>query len=91
MEVCYKCGDAADFLCPDCGSRICAAHMETRYPGRHHKDFRSNLMCPVCWLVKKVMLEENMLRVGKDGTVHPSGLKDDSHPTIFPVRAVKCL
>ena len=89
MEVCYKCGHDAEYLCLDCGTRICKSHMETRYPGPHHKNFTSNYMCPVCWLVKRVMLEENMLKVEKDGTVHPSELKDEGQPTIFPVRGVK--
>ena len=89
MERCYKCSNDADYICPDCGTRVCKSHMETRYPGPHHKNFTSNYMCPVCWLVKRVMLDENMLRVEKDGTVHPSKSDDSERHTIFPVRAVK--
>lgn len=87
METCYKCGDSADFICPDCGSRICSAHMESRYLGPHHKNFTSNQMCPVCWLVKRVMLEENMLKIETDGTLHPVKEDTSDRPTIFPVRA----
>lgn len=90
MEKCYKCNTDAEYICPDCGTKICRFHMETRYPGPHHKDFTSNLMCPVCWLVKRVMLEENMLKIDKDGTVHLSELKAERRHTIFPVRSVKC-
>ncbi len=89
METCYKCGHAADFICPDCGSRICKSHMESRYPGPHHKNFTSNYMCPVCWLVKRVMLEENMLKIEKDGSLHIVKEGAGDKPTIFPVKAVK--
>lgn len=90
MEACYKCGLDADFICPDCGSRICKAHMESRYPGPHHKNFTSNYMCPVCWLVKRVMLEENMMKMEKDGTIRSPERRAGKKPSIFPVRFSKC-
>lgn len=86
MERCYQCGDLADYICQDCGSRICRAHMEPRYPGPHHKNFTANYMCPVCWLVKRVVLDDRMLRVWKDGSVHQP---DGKQPSIFPVRTTK--
>ncbi len=61
MEVCYKCKRPADFICPDCGSKICKTHMELRYTGPN-RGFKSRYMCPVCWKVKRVVLNENMLR-----------------------------
>lgn len=33
METCYKCNRQADFICPECGSKICKYHMEFRYTG----------------------------------------------------------
>lgn len=61
MEVCCKCGRPADFICPDCGSKICKVHMEPRYTGPD-RGFKSRYMCPVCWKLKRVVLNENMLR-----------------------------
>jgi hypothetical protein len=61
MEACYKCGRPADFICPDCGSRVCKVHMELRYTGPN-RGFKSRYMCPVCWKLKRVVLNENMLR-----------------------------
>lgn len=90
MEACYKCACDADYVCPDCGSRICKAHMEPRYPGPHHKNFTSNFMCPVCWLVRRVMLEENMLKIEKDGSLRSAERLPGEKPSIFPVRHVKC-
>ena len=61
MEACYKCGRPADFICPDCGSKVCGVHMETRYAGPD-RGFKSRYMCPVCWKIKRVVLNENMIR-----------------------------
>ncbi len=61
MEACYKCGRPADFICPDCGSNICRVHMEPRYAGPD-RGFKSRHMCPVCWEIKRVVLNENMIR-----------------------------
>jgi len=61
MEVCYRCGGPADFICPDCGSKICKAHMESRYVGPD-RGFKSRYMCPVCWQVKRKVLNEEMIR-----------------------------
>jgi hypothetical protein len=60
MERCYQCGGPAVFICPDCGSKVCKAHMELRYAGPD-RGFKSRYMCPVCWKVKRVMLEQNMV------------------------------
>ncbi len=61
MEVCYKCGRAAEYICPDCGTKACKAHMELRYAGPD-RGFKSRYMCPVCWKVKKKMLNEQMIK-----------------------------
>lgn len=61
MEVCYRCGRTADFICPDCGTKICTAHMELRYVGPD-RGFKSRYMCPVCWKVKRKVLNERMIR-----------------------------
>ena len=61
MEKCYRCGQKADFICPDCGSKVCQTHMEQRYSGPD-RGFKSRHMCPVCWKVKRVMLNQNMVR-----------------------------
>jgi hypothetical protein len=61
MEVCYKCGKPADYICPECSKKFCRSHMEQRYSGPD-RGFRSRLMCPVCWKKKKVTLNENMIR-----------------------------
>lgn len=61
MESCYRCGGRADFICPDCGSKVCRSHMELRYTGPD-RGFKSRSMCPVCWKVKRVMLEQDMVR-----------------------------
>ena len=61
MEVCYKCGRNADFICPDCGSKVCRAHMELRYIGPN-RGFKSHYMCPVCWKIKHKVLNEQMIR-----------------------------
>lgn len=60
MERCYQCGGPAVFICPDCGSKVCNAHMELRYAGPD-RGFKSRYMCPVCWKVKRVMLEQDMV------------------------------
>jgi len=60
MEVCYKCGKAAEYICPDCGTKVCRAHMELRYVGPD-RGFKSRYMCPACWKVKKKMLQEKMI------------------------------
>jgi hypothetical protein len=60
MERCYQCGGPAVFICPDCGSKVCKAHMELRYAGPD-RGFKSRYMCPVCWKVKRVMLEQDMV------------------------------
>jgi hypothetical protein len=60
MEVCYKCGKQADYICPECGNKCCRSHMESRYSGPD-RGFKSRLMCPVCWKKKRVVLNENML------------------------------
>lgn len=60
MERCYQCGGTAIFICPDCGSKVCKAHMELRYAGPD-RGFKSRYMCPVCWKVKRVMLEQDMV------------------------------
>ncbi len=61
MEVCYKCGRAAEYICPDCGTKVCKAHMELRYVGPD-RGFKSRYMCPVCWKVKRKMLNEQMIK-----------------------------
>jgi len=61
MEVCYKCGRAAEYICPDCGTKVCKAHMELRYAGPD-RGFKSRYMCPVCWKVKRKMLNEQMIK-----------------------------
>ncbi|MBZ0156921.1 MAG: hypothetical protein K8I29_12025 [Alphaproteobacteria bacterium] len=60
MEVCYKCGKPADFICPDCGNKICRAHMEKRYAGPD-RGFKSRFMCPSCWKKKQVKLNQDMI------------------------------
>jgi hypothetical protein len=60
MEVCHRCSDPAEFICPDCGSKTCAAHMELRYSGPD-RGFKSRYMCPVCWKLKRVKLEQDMI------------------------------
>jgi hypothetical protein len=35
--------------------------MELRYTGPN-RGFKSRYMCPVCWKLKRVVLNENMLR-----------------------------
>jgi hypothetical protein len=61
MEVCHKCGRAAEYICPDCGTKTCTAHMELRYVGPD-RGFRSRYMCPVCWKGKRTMLNEQMIK-----------------------------
>ncbi len=61
MEVCYKCGRAAEYICPDCGTKVCKAHMELRYVGPD-RGFKSRYMCPVCWKVKRKVLNEQMIK-----------------------------
>jgi predicted RNA-binding Zn-ribbon protein involved in translation (DUF1610 family) len=60
MEVCYKCGRAADYICPDCGTKVCRAHMELRYVGPD-RGFKSRYMCPECWKGRRTMLNEQMI------------------------------
>jgi len=61
MEVCYKCGRAADYICPDCGTKACRAHMELRYTGPD-RGFKSRYMCPTCWKTKRKVLNEQMIK-----------------------------
>ena len=61
MEVCYKCGRAAEYICPDCGTKVCKAHMELRYAGPD-RGFKSRYMCPACWKVKRKVLNEQMIK-----------------------------
>ncbi|HXY55577.1 MAG TPA: hypothetical protein VEM40_12990 [Nitrospirota bacterium] len=61
MESCYKCGRAADFICPDCGTKACKSHMELRYTGPD-RGFKSRFMCPSCWKSKRVKLNQDMVR-----------------------------
>lgn len=61
MESCYKCGGAADFICPDCGTKACRNHMELRYTGPD-RGFKSRYMCPSCWKSKRVKLNQDMVR-----------------------------
>ncbi len=61
MEVCYKCGRAAEYICPDCGTKVCKAHMELRYAGPD-RGFTSRYMCPACWKVKRKVLNEQMIK-----------------------------
>lgn len=60
MEVCHKCRGRADYICPVCGTKTCRSHMELRYRGPD-RGFRSRYMCPKCWKVKQVMLNQNMV------------------------------
>jgi hypothetical protein len=60
MEVCYKCGRKADYICPDCSAKMCRSHMELRYAGPN-RGFRSRYMCPKCWKTKHKVLNENMV------------------------------
>ncbi|MCL4492399.1 MAG: hypothetical protein M1510_10985 [Nitrospirae bacterium] len=62
MEACYKCGGRADYICRECGTKMCKAHMELRYTGPH-RGFKSRYMCPKCWKKKQVVLNENMVKV----------------------------
>lgn len=88
METCYKCTRDADYLCPECGTKICKYHMEFRYTGLD-RGFRSRFMCPVCWLVKRVVPDDKMTRIreetGKDP--YPSTLWDTAFTP--PVRKKK--
>jgi hypothetical protein len=61
MEVCHQCGRAAEYICPDCGTKTCRAHMELRYAGPD-RGFKSRYMCPVCWKAKRRVLNEQMIR-----------------------------
>jgi hypothetical protein len=61
MEVCYLCGKAAAYICPDCGSKVCSSHMELRYAGPD-RGFKSRYMCPVCWKSKRKVLNEQMIK-----------------------------
>jgi len=61
MEVCYKCGRAAEYICPDCATKVCRSHMELRYVGPD-RGFKSRYMCPVCWQNKRKMLNEQMIK-----------------------------
>ncbi len=60
MEVCYKCGKKADYICPECDTKTCRAHMELRYIGPD-RGFKSRYMCPKCWKKKHRMLNQDML------------------------------
>lgn len=61
MEVCHKCKRPADFICPDCGTKTCKQHMELRYIGPD-RGFKSRYMCPVCWKIKRMVLNQNMVQ-----------------------------
>jgi len=60
METCYKCGRQADYICPDCHTKMCSSHAEKRYAGPN-RGFRSRYMCPSCWKKKHKVLNENMV------------------------------
>jgi len=60
MEQCNKCGQKADFICPDCGTKACKAHMELRYTGPD-RGFKSRYMCSTCWKNKRVKLNQDMV------------------------------
>ncbi len=60
MEVCHKCSRPADYICPDCGTKMCRTHAEKRYIGQD-RGFRSRYMCPKCWKTKHKVLNENMM------------------------------
>ncbi|VAX21158.1 hypothetical protein MNBD_NITROSPINAE04-1562 [hydrothermal vent metagenome] len=60
METCFKCGGNADFICPDCGTKMCWSHSERRYRGAD-RGFKSRFMCPKCWKTKRKVLNENMV------------------------------
>ena len=64
MDKCYKCEREADYACPECKSNICKYHMEFIYTGLD-RGFRSRFMCPVCWLVKRRVTEEKMIKLKK--------------------------
>jgi len=66
VDVCYKCTRQADFICPECGSKICKYHMEFRYTGPD-RGFKSRFMCPVCWLVKRMVPDDRMIKVEEKG------------------------
>lgn len=61
MEQCFKCGEKADFICPDCGTKACTSHMEKRYTGPD-RGFKSRFMCPSCWKSKRVKLNQDMVK-----------------------------
>lgn len=67
MKSCYKCGNYADYICPDCGSAVCKSHLAPRFVGPHHKELSCKNMCPVCWLVRRVVLEERMVKIERTG------------------------
>lgn len=60
MEVCFKCGKRADYICPQCGTKACRTHMELRYVGPF-RGFKSRYMCPTCWKSKRRVLNEQMI------------------------------
>lgn len=64
MDKCYRCEREADYACPECKSNICKYHMEFIYTGLD-RGFRSRFMCPVCWLVKRRVTEEKMIKLKK--------------------------
>lgn len=59
MEACFKCGRPADYICPDCHTKMCRLHAENRYVGQS-RGLRSRFMCPKCWKQKHKVLNENM-------------------------------
>lgn len=71
MDKCYRCEREADFECPECGSRICRYHMEFIYTGLD-RGFGSRFMCPVCWLVKRKVPDERMIKLQKAKEDEPS-------------------
>lgn len=62
MDICYKCGRDADFICPECKSKICKYDMEFRYTGQD-RGFKSRFMCPICWRVKRMVPDERMTKI----------------------------
>lgn len=64
METCYKCGGKADYICPDCGKKMCKSHMEKRYVGPD-RGFKSRFMCPSCWQKKQVKLNQDMIKTSE--------------------------
>lgn len=60
MEECFKCGRQADYICPDCHTKMCRHHAENRYVGQN-RGLKSRFMCPKCWKQKHKVLNESMV------------------------------